>query len=150
MAKAKPSSLISSSAENPAVAPAAIQITTTAFHHSGPLPDPRTLEYYDRVCPGAAREILDMAKVEQIHRHKGNSRKWFSHILGQIFAFLICMTGLCGGIFLLSAGKSITGLSVFLVSLGSLIAAAIWNKKQNAVPAGSQDSTHASESQGNE
>lgn len=135
MAKPKKSSLISSSTENPVAAKAAIQTTTTVFHHSGPLPDPRTLEYYERVYPGAAREIIEMAKGEQADRHRDTFRNWLAHLLGQIFAFVLGMTGLCGGVLLLYVGKSLTGLGVFIASLGTLIGAAIWEKKQKSKPA---------------
>lgn len=37
--------------------------------HSGPMPSPQTLAEYDQVVPGLAREIVDMAKAEQTHRH---------------------------------------------------------------------------------
>lgn len=37
--------------------------------HSGPMPSPQTLAEYDQVVPGLAREIVDMAKAEQMHRH---------------------------------------------------------------------------------
>jgi uncharacterized membrane protein len=38
--------------------------------HAGPLPTVETYEGYERVCPGAAREILDMAVRQQSHSHK--------------------------------------------------------------------------------
>lgn len=37
--------------------------------HRGPMPSPETLAEYDQVVPGLAREIVDMAKDEQKHRH---------------------------------------------------------------------------------
>ncbi|MBR1215594.1 DUF2335 domain-containing protein [Bradyrhizobium sp. JYMT SZCCT0180] len=38
--------------------------------HTGPLPSVETYEGYERVCPGAAREILDMAVRQQGHNHE--------------------------------------------------------------------------------
>lgn len=35
----------------------------------GPLPPPSILAGYERVIPGAAAQILEMAKAEQLHRH---------------------------------------------------------------------------------
>lgn len=35
-------------------------------HHEGPLPDGTNFEHYERVLPGAAKEIVEMAKKEQI------------------------------------------------------------------------------------
>jgi len=42
----------------------------TGSHHVGPLPSPESLAAYEALCPGAAREILDMTKENQKHRHK--------------------------------------------------------------------------------
>lgn len=36
--------------------------------HEGPLPDGASFEHYERVLPGAASEILSMAKKEQLIR----------------------------------------------------------------------------------
>lgn len=40
----------------------------TMTMRSGPLPSPEDLEYYEKVHPGAAMEIINMAKKEQNHR----------------------------------------------------------------------------------
>ena len=37
-------------------------------HHSGPLPDPDTLQRYDQLSPGAAERIIAMAESEIAHR----------------------------------------------------------------------------------
>jgi uncharacterized membrane protein len=104
--------LTSSPSEESAAAQGAIQATIVT--RSGPLPDPRELEYYERVCPGSAQEILNMAKAEQQHRHQSDFRDWFAVILGQILAFILGITGVAGGMFLLYTGRSITG-SAFLL-----------------------------------
>ena len=36
--------------------------------HQGPLPAPRAMEEYDRILPGSAQAILDMATGQQTHR----------------------------------------------------------------------------------
>lgn len=46
-----------------------IRVVTQASAHRGPMPSPKTLAEYDQVVPGLAREIVDMAKAEQSHRH---------------------------------------------------------------------------------
>jgi hypothetical protein len=43
--------------------------------HKGPLPHPRILSGYDEIVPGAARDILDMARLEQRHRHRMEDRQ---------------------------------------------------------------------------
>ena len=42
-----------------------IASTIVASHHEGPLPDGPNFEHYEHVLPGAAREIVEMAKKEQ-------------------------------------------------------------------------------------
>ncbi len=37
--------------------------------HVGPLPPVETFEGYERVCPGAASDILKMAQQQQSHQH---------------------------------------------------------------------------------
>lgn len=37
-------------------------------HHSGPLPDPSTLAAYERMHPGTAERIIQMAERQQSHR----------------------------------------------------------------------------------
>jgi hypothetical protein len=43
-------------------------------------------------------------------------------IIGQMCAFLIGMTGIAGGVFLLFNNKSISGFGVFFTSLAGLLA----------------------------
>ncbi|MDR2012555.1 MAG: DUF2335 domain-containing protein [Rhodanobacter sp.] len=49
-------------------APQSIQVHTQTLVQQGPLPDPATLERYDRILPGAAERIIVMAEQEQRHR----------------------------------------------------------------------------------
>lgn len=48
-------------------------ITATIRIHRGPLPPPEDLKAYDDIVPGAAREILDMAKSQLAYRQKTES-----------------------------------------------------------------------------
>lgn len=107
--------------------PQTTQVTQlTVYSHSGPLPDPRTLEYYERICPGAANEIMGMAKAEQKARHWDGNRHWISHLCGLFCAFLLALAGITGAVVLLWGGRSLGGFCLFLGSLGTLIGAAIW------------------------
>lgn len=75
----------------PEMAGIMMQVTHT---RSGPLPDSDELARYEKVSPGFAREILEMAKSEQRHRHshlsKGQSGAIWRDRIGQIFA-LVCV-----------------------------------------------------------
>ena len=45
-------------------------IMTLESFHSGPLPPARDFAAYEQICPGAARDILNMAKEEQRQRYE--------------------------------------------------------------------------------
>jgi len=62
----------------------------------GPLPVSTEFAAYEKVLPGAAREILDMAKAEQSHRHSNNRKDLNGGITHQFLA-LILGAGLLGG-----------------------------------------------------
>ena len=110
----------------------------------GPLPPPIVVEQYDALVPGAAGRILDMA--ESRHRHQLQYEKTAQEqegfalettrkvatgdviqgYLGVIFAFIIAMTGLTGGIYLSATGRWEPGLAVSLSSLAGLVGAFVY------------------------
>ena len=59
------------------------------------LPDPEILEAYDYIVEGSAKEIIDMFRAEQTHRHLWENRSLkvhlFSTLLGQCLGFLIAI-----------------------------------------------------------
>ena len=65
---------------------------------SGPLPPPEVLEKFERVSPGAAKIIVDMAKNQSEHRQGLENRVIDSGInnskLGLIFGLTIGMVGI--------------------------------------------------------
>lgn len=73
----------------PELAGIMMQVTHT---RSGPLPDPDELARYEKISPGFALEILEMAKSEQKHRHshlsKGQSGAIWRDRIGQIFGMV--------------------------------------------------------------
>jgi uncharacterized membrane protein len=103
--------------------------TLVASLHQGPLPPPEVLAGYDRVLPGLAKEIVDMAKQEQKHRHRINLLHWGTNSSGQIFGFFLGLLGIGGAIYLLANDKAITGLGMFVGSLGSLVAAFYYSRR---------------------
>ena len=59
---------------------ARIVVTSVETFHSGPLPSVETFSGYEKACPGAARDILEMAKSSQVHLQFMDK----AQILGQI------------------------------------------------------------------
>lgn len=68
-----------------------MQVST---HRSGPLPDAEELARYEKITPGFAKEILEMAKSSQAYRQRQGEKSLSGAIwkdrLGQIFA-IICV-----------------------------------------------------------
>jgi uncharacterized membrane protein len=70
-----------------------VQIIQQLRHFSGPLPSPDNLLNYDKVTPGAANRIIEMAEKNQEHRLYINRVLAESDVKkslrGQIFGFAI-------------------------------------------------------------
>lgn len=102
--------------------------------HSGPIPAPEVIEGYEKILPGAADRIIKMAEVEQQHQHsyadKGQSHAFIATIVGQIFGFLICSSGIIGGAVLVYHDKPLSGFGMFVTSLGSLVGIFIFQKRR--------------------
>lgn len=96
---------------------------------SGPIPDPETLAAFQRVLPDAGERIFRMAEGEQKHRHKLDTReqamRWGAVWIGQLFAFLLMLAGTCGGIYLITQGRPVSGFVTIVASLGAVAVAFI-------------------------
>ena len=102
-------------------------------HFAGPLPLPEHLSEYERVSPGAAERIIRMAESQADHRRTTESKIIDAGIRlasgGQIFAFVIGMTALLGGIGLMAFDKSITGVATSLSALATLVGVFVWSER---------------------
>jgi len=106
---------------------ATTEITVRSFEFSGPLPPPQLLTAYNDAFPGCAERIVAMAEKQAEHRQQleksvvqNNCR---AQSFGQIFAFILSLIVLGGGVYVLAQGKSIAGFSAIILALGSLIGA---------------------------
>ena len=81
---------------------------------------------------GAAERIFKMAETEQHERHlmayREHRTKSVATFLGQVLAFLMGMSGIVGGVYLVSKDKPLTGFSVFLTSLAALCGVYLFNR----------------------
>lgn len=107
-------------------------VQVSAFH--GPLPPPETLEKYQRILPGSAERILQMAEREQAHRHRLEAEFVRISRRGQLFAFFLGLIGLAGGLALVWKGKSVTGLTTFLTILASLTGVYLYERRYARTP----------------
>ena len=105
-------------------------------HFAGPLPFPEHLSEYEGISPGAAERIIRMAELQADHRRTTESNVVDSGIRlasrGQIFAFVIGMTALLGGIGLMASDKSITGVATSLSALATLVGVFVWSERQKS------------------
>jgi uncharacterized membrane protein len=101
------------------------------------------LNAYEQVKPGTIDRIFAMAESQSQHRQyiertvvEGNI-----HVqkLGPWLGFIIAMTVIVGGFWLIYLGKDILGAAAVIGSLASLVGAFVWGKvrqdKQNAAKA---------------
>jgi uncharacterized membrane protein len=108
-----------------------VQFQISAY--SGPLPHPDALERYNQIVPGAADRIIAQFEKQAAHR-QGLERKvvhsnTFCQKLGTISALLIGLAGVGGGIYLIHAGQSGSGLTAFFSTIGSLVGVFIYGKE---------------------
>jgi uncharacterized membrane protein len=112
------------------------QITTVGASFSGPLPPPSLLAKYNEAVPNGAERVMAMAERQGTHREhlekcvvEGNVQ---AQKLGSVFGFIVAMTAVVGGIYLISIGKSTAGLVAVIGSLASLVGVFIYGKHQQA------------------
>jgi uncharacterized membrane protein len=105
-----------------------------ATYHRGPLPDPVDFSEYEKICPGAADRIIKMAENQSAHRQKIEqsivSIQNRNSLIGIIFAFIIGMTVISGGIYIVingqTTGKVIAGTLFSGAGLAGLVGAFIY------------------------
>jgi uncharacterized membrane protein len=111
------------------------QISVAAQYHSGPIPDPSTLERYDKILPGAAERILRMAEEQSAHRRdiekyviKSKSR---DSLLGIIAGFLIAMGTIASGTYVASHGHVWSGTILGSAGLVGLVGVFIYGTRSS-------------------
>jgi len=111
------------------------QVVLQQVHHEGPLPAPSDFENYERIYPGAAKMILDMATQESEHRRymetKAMSRAHREAVIGQIFGFLIGIVALAATILLGYFGQGSAASIVGGGALVSLVTVFVTGRKLN-------------------
>ena len=106
---------------------------------SGPLPRPDILKGYEDVISGSAERIIKMAENEAAHRHaledqvaRDSSR---DSLLGIIFAFIISMTAIVGGVaivfFVREAAGAISGALLGFSGIGGIVTTFLKTTRSN-------------------
>lgn len=93
---------------------------------SGPLPHPDILAKYNDAVPNGAERIVAMAENQAAHRMKLEELVIRGNISaqsrGSIFAFILGVIGIGGGIWLIGSGRDTAGLTSLIGSLATLLA----------------------------
>lgn len=97
------------------------------------LPAPEELARYEKVVPGGAERILEMAEQQSMHRREMEDKAVSAEIRGtrikQVLTFVLALaTGILGGILLIS-GSELAGLMVILVDAAAVAGIAIYGNR---------------------
>lgn len=119
------------------------QITTEMTRlHLGPLPAVEDFEGYDKACPGAARDIMDMAVRQQKHQHWVEKAEVASDmllpILGLIAAIFLVVAMLVTGVYLAINAHEQLGFGVLSGTGIAAVAGAVLQRRRTKQPNGSQ------------
>ena len=112
-----------------------VQIRAEHFF-SGPLPPPQMFLEYERACPGAGERILTMAEDQAHHRRTMETRNQVQggrrEQVGMVLGFVVAMTAIVGGIYLIANDKSAEGLTSIVTALAGLVGVFIYARKEKA------------------
>ncbi|MFY9463141.1 MAG: DUF2335 domain-containing protein [Candidatus Sungiibacteriota bacterium] len=113
-----------------------------AYHeeYSGLIPHPRLMREWNDIVPGSATKIFERFEKQSNHRmdteRKVVRANNFKQYAGIIFAFIIAMTAISGGIFTALKGLPFLGGSLSFAGLGMLVGAFLVNTFHNPNKAG--------------
>ena len=95
----------------------------------GPLPSPKHLEQYNKIVPGAANRIIEMAEKEQAHQHEWNNKSLRlasrQTARGQWMAFILSLVLVAVAVWTIFAGHPTVGGIIFGTTVVGLAAAFI-------------------------
>lgn len=95
------------------------------FYSQATIPSPEVVASYERFCPGAANIMLNMAVEEQkidLYVRERNSRLEFAaRLMGMVFAFVLALSMICGGILLIIKGHNVSGCITLFTSLLGIV-----------------------------
>ncbi|MGO9972250.1 MAG: DUF2335 domain-containing protein [Solirubrobacteraceae bacterium] len=118
------------------------EVIEAVSFRSAPYPTPDDLAKYEEIHPGFTDRILRLTEQETAHRIERENKQDDATIKlatrGQLLAFVVVMTLVCGGIAAILAGHSVVGFAGLIVAAatlaGSFIAPRIFGPKQLEPP----------------
>lgn len=99
-------------------------IRAVSIEVSGPVPHPELLTQYNSVIPEGANRVVELVEGQVHHRQTMEA-------CGQIFAFVLAMLTLSGGIGLIALGAGIQGLVPLVAAVVGLVGLFVYREMQS-------------------
>jgi uncharacterized membrane protein len=123
---------------SPSALPArqATQLRSVQFGWEGPLPPPAILRGYEDIFPGCAERIVSAMERQSAHRQALETRavksNAWSEKLGTMFGFIIVLSSIGGGFYLILNDKNVYGMAAIISALVALVGVFIYGKRSQA------------------
>lgn len=109
-------------------------VRTEASYYRAPVPPPSTLQGYENVVKGSAKQILDQASEQTAHRIRLESKALDASIgnskRGQWFGFVIALAVVGVGALAVFTGAGLIGLGLILPGLAALVGVFVYSQRQ--------------------
>lgn len=99
---------------------------------AGPLPPPEALQKFEAVLPGLADRITTMAEGYARDTWANNRATRILALGAPVLAFIVAMTTILGGFYLIYSGKSPEGMATVITAVVGLVGAFVYGKRQLA------------------
>ncbi|MDO8795616.1 MAG: DUF2335 domain-containing protein [Vicinamibacterales bacterium] len=107
-----------------------VSASISAFQ--GPLPPPEMLERYNAIVPNGADRIVAMAEGQLRHRQQLESMVVNGNVTsqkrGQLFAFVLGLVAIVGGIVLIGLDKDTQGLAAIITAFVALAGVFVYGR----------------------
>lgn len=104
----------------------------------GPIPPPEILSGYENIQAGFADRVIKMAEKQSEHRQKLEAEKLKyegrDSLLGIFFAFIICISFIVAGVFVImkAPNGTLAGTFISAIGMGSIITSFIKTTRTNS------------------
>ena len=130
------------------------RLAITAESYSGPLPHPDHLRHYEATLPGAADRIIKMAEQQSAHRREMEALTVKSRLKAeskaQWLAAGITVLIVGGGLYVISLGHTLAGVSQVIVAVTAIVGVFIYGKRTKQVRGSADESGKAEDASGSE
>ena len=109
-------------------------VRTEASFYRAPVPPPSTLQGYEDIVKGSAKQILDQSRDQTDHRMGLENRALDASISnakrGQVFGFVIALAVIGVGAIAIFTGAGAVGLGLILPGLAALVGVFVYSQRQ--------------------